>query len=216
METCTMTRTNSRRPRFDVVLFDLGGVLIELAGLPVMMAWTRHRMDTDAFWHKWLSSGAVRSFESGRSTPEDFAASMVREFSLEIDEEAFLAAFIHWPKRTFPGAKSLLTRLSSTFKLGILSNTNALHWQRLENDMQLGAFFDFHFPSHLTGRLKPDREAFEYVLEKIGRPPGRVLFFDDNDLNVSSARRCGIEAYRTAGIQPVLTKLEELNIFSEG
>ena len=61
---------------------------------------------------------------------------------------------------------------------------------------------------HLTGRIKPDVDAFEHVLDSLGCPPAQVLFLDDNLLNVEAARSIGMHAARACGpaeAQAVLT-----------
>lgn len=54
--------------------------------------------------------------------------------------------------------------------------------------------FDQEFYSCDLGHAKPSQEYFEHVLNSIGVPPGRVLFLDDHEVNVSSARKLGIWA----------------------
>ena len=75
--------------------------------------------------------------------------------------------------------------------------------------MGVGAYFAHHFPSHLIGYLKPDREAFEFVLTALGRLADRVLFLDDNRLNVEAARDVGRHARRTVGFDEVPIALAE-------
>ena len=80
--------------------------------------------------------------------------------------------------------------------------------------MQLATAFHYHFPSHETGRLKPDKEAFEYVIAQTGYLPERILFVDDNQLNVDSAAATGMVARRTVGILEVQQVLQEFGIVS--
>jgi HAD superfamily hydrolase (TIGR01509 family) len=67
------------------------------------------------------------------------------------------------------------------------------------DDMGLGSCFDSHFVSHLTGRIKPDAEAFEHAIETLGCAPEAIVFLDDNQINVDAARRHGIRAHRARG-----------------
>ena len=94
----------------------------------------------------------------------------------------------------------------------MLSNSNALHWPRVLNEMGLGPAFDRHFVSHLTGRIKPDMEAFEHVVDALRCMPGHVLFFDDNLLNVEAAQRSGMHAIRVRGATEVQRALISLGI----
>jgi glucose-1-phosphatase len=104
----------------------------------------------------------------------------------------------------------MLARIPSSYRRAVLSNSNALHWPRVRDDMGFGPAFDSHFVSHLTGRIKPDADAFEHVLDSLGCRPGQVLFLDDNLLNVEASQSLGMNAVRVRGIaeaERVLTGL---------
>ena len=102
---------------FDAILFDLGGVLVELAGVEQMLAWSPGVADTDELWRRWLRSPAVRRFEVGGSTPEAFAAEIVDEFRLPVTPDEFLRAFSHWPRSLYPGVTELLAGLATRYRV---------------------------------------------------------------------------------------------------
>ena len=54
--------------------------------------------------------------------------------------------------------------------------------------------FDREFYSCRIGLMKPDPQYFVTILREIDLPPGRVLFLDDHEVNVDSARQVGIRA----------------------
>ena len=201
----------STRP-FDVLLFDFGGVLIEYASAPRLLEWLDHSITTDVLWRKWLMTPAVRGFESGAMEAEAFADSLVAEFGLPVSPEGFLREFAVWPRALMPGAGELLGALRGRFTLASFSNTNTLHWERIRTEFDLLDYFDAHFPSHVVGKLKPDREAFEYIVDAVGCPAGRILFFDDNPMNIDGAREVGIEARRVDGPREVELALQEFEI----
>ena len=60
--------------------------------------------------------------------------------------------------------------------------------------MGMGTRFDDHFPSHKTGMLKPDLECFDNVVRELDIAPDRILFLDDNEVNVLAAREAGLKA----------------------
>lgn len=197
---------SERAAPYDVLLFDLGGVVIELGGLPIWQEWTRE-LDERAVWERWLRSPAVRRFESGRTRPREFADEICAEFGLGIGPEEFLAHFAKWPKAPFPGVLELLAALRRRFRLGCLSNCNEIHWPRFLVEMGLAAAFDHTFSSHQLGVLKPDRDVFERVVQQLGCRPARILFLDDNALNVEGARRAGLDAEVVCGPEGIRTAL---------
>lgn len=198
--------------RIDAILFDLGGVLIELAGVEQMLAWCPELADIDELWRRWLRSPAVRRYETGAATRAAFADEIIGEFALPVDAQTFLRAFGHWPRALFPGATALLAELSPRYRLASVSNTNEFHWQRFRSEWSLDAHFHHNFPSHEVGRLKPDAAYFRHVIEALDVPAERVLFVDDNPLNVEAAARLGIVARQVAGVEGVRVALAALGL----
>ncbi len=187
-----------------VILFDLGGVLIENNGRAALTAMLTRPLEAHEMWRKWLDSPVVREFERGRTSADEFAASFVREWEIDLDPAVFISEFATWPVGLFDGAEALLRAIKGTHHLACLSNTNAIHWQRFP---ELHGLFDSAFLSHQIGHIKPDREAFEYTVGKLDVAPQQVYFFDDLEPNVSMAREVGMNAYQVrdfAGIAPIL------------
>ncbi len=182
-----------------VVLFDVGGVLVEVTGIEAMREWLEHRVTDEEVWRVWFRSPVVRAFETGRIGPVPFATGLLAELGLDIGVERFLEAFVSWPARLYPGALELVARIPPTYTRALLSNSNVLHWPRVMGDLGLGAAFEHRFVSHLTGRIKPDRDAFQQVLDSLACAPAEVFFLDDSEGNVAAARALGLEAVRARG-----------------
>ena len=198
-----------------VLLFDLGGVLVELNDISTLLHLNGDEMPMNKLLSDWLSSPAARAFEMGISTKEQFADKYIEETNLPIKRNEFLNAFTQLPKGLYPDAHRLIERCRDRYFIACLSNTNALHWQRLTYEMGIDGMFDQHFASHLTGKLKPDRESFEHVLQSLICDPSAILFLDDNKMNVKAARSVGIIAYRTEGAQEAEKILEKIGILTK-
>ena len=196
----------------EVILFDLGGVLVRLTGVPTMLEWTPGDLTEKELWEKWLRSKAVRLFESGRIEPETFAKTVITEFGLDVSPSVFITAFETWANGLFDGVEDLLNRLRQNYRLATMSNTNTIHWPKLTTEMGLGDLIDTHFPSHQTGRLKPDASAYENVIAQLGVPPDHILFFDDNELNITAALKCGLKAAIVRGPESIISHLRHLGL----
>jgi putative hydrolase of the HAD superfamily len=198
--------------RIEAILFDLGGVLIEVVGADRMLSWSRALPDMATMWTRWLASPAVRAYETGRSSRQAFAEAVIGEFALDVDVPTFLAEFALWPRRMFPDSTRLLEELRPSFTLASLSNTNELHWERFERDWSLPGCFDANFPSFAVGRIKPDADYFEHVLATLGLRAEQALFVDDHPVNVAAAQDFGLVARRTIGPQGVREALADLGL----
>ena len=205
----------TQKPDIGVLLFDVGGVLVQLSGIETMLAWLGSSITAEELWVRWLRSDSVRQFETGRTQASEFALRVTREFGLDIEPAQFLESFEGWPIGLYPGVMEMLARIPARYRRALLSNSNALHWPRLSNDMGLGAVFEHQFVSHLTGKIKPDSAAFEDVVNSLGCSPRHVLFIDDNMLNVEAAKSFGMHAARAVGPIEAQRVLGDFGIIDE-
>jgi glucose-1-phosphatase len=187
----------------EVLLFDLGGVLVDIAHyreLRVLKSWTGPE---ETLRSLWADCAAGRELEHGRMVAEEFGACAVRELGLSIAPQAFVESFRTWTRDFYPGALDLVAELRKAYRVGCLSNSNALHWgPRFE------APFDFAYASHLIGHMKPAAAAFEHVLREQKLSPESVCFFDDSEANVAAARKMGMQAHRVDGFAELSAKIQ--------
>jgi len=127
----------------------------------------------------------------------------------------FLAEFTWWPRSVMPGAIELLAAMRDRYRLASVSNTNEIHWERFSSVWSLDAAFHHNFPSHRVGKLKPDADYFLHVLDALDVPAHRVLFIDDNAINVDAAARLGLHTRRVEGVAGARTAFAELGLLAE-
>jgi HAD superfamily hydrolase (TIGR01509 family) len=201
-------------PSVDVVLFDLGGVLIDFGGVAPMRELAGIESD-DELWHRWLTCRWVRTFERGHCSEEDFATGLVSDWGLPVEPRRFLDAFRSWPGGPLPGAETLLRDVQRAVPAGCLSNTNALHWRDQFARWPILDAFDFRFLSFEIGHVKPDQELFEHVAHLLPADPGRVLFLDDNAVNVEGAATAGFSAVHVRGVDEARQALVAMGVIGD-
>jgi putative hydrolase of the HAD superfamily len=194
-----------------VLLFDLGGVLLRLND-PV--ATFGMQLTHAQFMERWLLSPSVREFERGAIDADTFAKNIVVEARLDYDPSEFLRRFDAWPDQLYPGTLELLEKIPRRYERAILSNTNAVHWQRVNHGDRLTPYFDKIFLSCETGLLKPDVQAFAHVAASSGCAAKNILFFDDNPLNVNAALDLGCAAELINGIDDLRRAFDQNGILS--
>jgi glucose-1-phosphatase len=196
--------------RGEVLLFDLGGVLVETSLFPLLRRLRPEAQEADLY-DRWLDSGAVAAFERGEIGEQAFAERFVEEWRVDIAPADFLAAFAAVIRGPFPGALALLERLRARYTLACLSNCNATHWPLAE---PIAARFDQAFVSHLCGMVKPDPAVFRHVLAVLGQPAGAVHFFDDSLKNVRAAQAAGMNAHHTVGFEALERTITDLGLLT--
>ncbi|HZP26135.1 MAG TPA: HAD-IA family hydrolase [Dehalococcoidia bacterium] len=195
-----------------MLLFDLGGVLVEFTGIEEMRRLHLRHLTDDQIRGRWAASRLISDFQLGRVPASRFGEEFVSEWALNINPADFLVQFESWTRRLYPGAAEMLKVLRSRHWLAALSNSNELHWRRNRETLGVQALFDNAFSSHEIGLLKPDPEAFKFILRELKVPAEEVTFFDDEDSNVEAARTLGIESYRVVGVQQLRSRLENMGL----
>jgi HAD superfamily hydrolase (TIGR01509 family) len=180
------------------VLFDVGGVLAALDGMPSLAALLGVETKHEALHAMWTASPAVVAHETGKIRPAEFAVGVVADLKLPVTPEWFLEDFIRWLRGPLPGAAELLNEIPSTYRVAALSNMSALHWDAIAAT-GLTQRFDQVFVSHEIGCLKPASEAFEVAVNGMQLQPSEVLFLDDGQRNVDAATALGMEAHLVRG-----------------
>lgn len=200
---------------YECALFDLGGVLVRLGGVTTMQELAGIPTEEE-LWQRWLTCGWVRDFERGLCSAADFANGIVADWGLPVGPVEFLELFKAWPEALFDGAAELVRAVREQLRVGCVSNSNALHWQRMTSMWNLDAMFDYRFLSHEMGLVKPDRELFEHVASSFEGPPEGLVFLDDNELNVAQAKAVGLTAVRARGAGEARSALVDLAVLPPG
>ena len=123
------------------LVFDLGRVIVELRGPPILNAWAGTNHTPEEIWQKWLTSNAPRAFKSGLIDKNTFASMIVEELSLSISTKEFLDYFTSLPIGPHKGAGGILQSLRHEYKTAFFSSSNVFHWERKMNEMKLGLPF---------------------------------------------------------------------------
>jgi putative hydrolase of the HAD superfamily len=194
----------------EVLLFDLGGVLVEWDGTTPLVEYTGGRIDREMARRFWLVSPWVQRQDLGQCTVEEFADGAIAELGLDLSRDAFIAAYLSWVKGVFPGTHALLDQLKGRYRLGTLTNNNSAHFGRIARELDLERYFDDVFASHQLRMKKPDPEIYRHVTERLGVAPQRIAFFDDNIECIAPARAIGWQAFHTVGLDQVKDALRTL------
>jgi putative hydrolase of the HAD superfamily len=198
--------------RFELLLFDLGGVLIDFAGFDELGRLLPGVTDRAEVRRRWIESDSVRRFERAEISPRPFAEGVIEELGLDLSPDEFLTAFVDWARGPYPGARSLLERIPASYRLACLSNSNELHTPL--HRRSIDPLMERYYFSDELGLVKPEREIFEHVVADLEISPERIAFFDDTPVNVEAAREIGMIAFEVDGISALEAQLEHLGVFS--
>jgi putative hydrolase of the HAD superfamily len=198
----------------EVLLFDLGNVLVEFSGIRDLKPLLRVPRSESEILQRWIACQTTKAFETGQITEAEFVERFTREWEVAVPPDSFLAAYRDWTRGFFPGAEALLNSLRGRFRLACLSNSNATHWARNE-EIGILAHFDPALSSHRLGCHKPSAEIYERTISAVGVPADRIAFFDDSAANVRAATEVGMRAYQVVGFGELCRQLRALGILED-
>lgn len=96
---------------------------------------------------------------------------------------------------------SFLENIPNKYRLFLLSNTNELHIDYFKSQVGYDFYsrfvncFEKVYYSHEINLRKPEKEAFELIVDENNLELSETLFVDDNVLNVESANKLGINIW---------------------
>ena len=146
------------RGTVDFVLFDLGGVLIELGGMASFQELAGLGSEEE-MWERWLGCPWVRRFETGGCSPQEFSEGVVAEWRLPGGTGAVpgdLRVLADRSVHRLPTPCSPRSR--GAVPIGCCSNTNVLHWAYQSREWPILEMFDHRFLSFELALVKPDQE----------------------------------------------------------
>ena len=192
----------------ELLLFDFGGVLVEFAGPKELGRHLRWPSTPDVILKRWVECPHTEEFERGRLTPIVWAERFIHDWDVDLTPDDFLAKFTTWSRRVLPGARELLEELRTRYRLGALSNSNELHWERNTNELRIIELFEFAISSHQVGLCKPHRDIYKVAIDRANVSlPEAIVFFDDLAANVEAAKSAGMRAYQVRGVDQLRERL---------
>lgn len=192
----------------ELLLFDLGGVLVEFAGPKELGRHLRWVSTPELILKRWSECPHTDDFERGQLSPAEWAERFIDAWDVDLMPDEFLAKFTTWSRRVLPGAKELLDELRPKYRLAALSNSNELHWQRNASELGILDCFEFAISSHQVGVCKPSPAIYELALERARVSlPEAIVFFDDLAANVAAARSVGLRAHQVRGVDELRAQL---------
>ncbi|MBT9504286.1 MAG: HAD-IA family hydrolase, partial [Burkholderiaceae bacterium] len=185
----------------DALLFDVGGVLIDIDFKRALRHWSEASgVDEALLAQRFSLDRHYEAHERGELGAAGFFAALRRSLQVELSDAQLLAGWNAIFIGPFAGVATLLRQLGTQLPIYLFSNTNQVHhdfWGSQYPDLL--APVRRVFCSHEIGLRKPSVEAYAHVIAQIGLPAQRIAFFDDSTLNIEGARRAGLQAFVTAG-----------------
>ena len=184
------------------IILDLGVVILNID--PELSVQAFRDLGFKGFEKHYTLQGQSNLFdllETGKISPADFRKEIREEYSKDLSDEqidkAWNALLLDFPANRI----DLLEKLSEKYNLYLLSNTNAIHFEKYMQDFreqygkEFSSFFKKLFVSHELGFRKPDANIYKKVLAEMNSDGADCIFIDDNKQNVEASCENNLPAY---------------------
>jgi glucose-1-phosphatase len=204
-------KNSTSQPTVDALVFDGGGVLIEIDFRRAVDYWARAAgVSADAISRRFKFDASYEAHEKGEIDAHEYFASLRQSLAIDLTDAEFAAGWCDIFVGPIPGAFDLLRDLSLKLPVYLFSNTNLLHyncWSKRYPEVLSPLSAGFY--SHVIGQRKPSLEAFSHVAAAIGLAPQRIAFFDDLPENIEGARCAGFKGFCVKSTAEILAVLND-------
>lgn len=201
---------------FEAVIFDLGRVLIRVD----ITSWTTHFFpgrdpeDIETALQQIMAEDVVHRFMSGQTDAPAFHREMYQTYGVDLPYPDFVRVWrdIFSP---MPCMEPLVRELSQTHKLGLLSDTDAIHWEFLLDNHLFLHLFTNPTLSFRVGSMKPDPKMYQAAAAAVSTPIEKCFYIDDLPRNVEGARQAGMTAVQFQSVDQLRRDLQSVEILKE-
>jgi putative hydrolase of the HAD superfamily len=199
---------------FDVILFDVGGVLLTNGWDHNERAQTALHFGLDLADFEARHSAAYPAWERDETSIKTYLDATVFYEPRGFSFDDFFAYMLTLSKPLQDNALGILEELaiSGNYFLGSLNNES-----RETNDYRFRTYglrdlFEVALSSCYLGLRKPDAAIYRRAIDILGRPAERILFIDDREENAAAARAAGMKAIRFTGADDLRRELTQLKV----
>ena len=195
----------------DVVVFDLGGVLVDWDPRHLY----RKLFDDPAAMERFLADICAPAWNSEQDAGRSWAEGTALLRARHPGHAALIDAYHHrWPEMIagdIPGTVALLHALHAAgTPLYALTNWSAETFPVAERRFAFLRLFRGVIVSGVERLVKPDPAIYRLLESRFGLLPGRCVYVDDSPANVEAATRLGMHGVRfttPAGLAAELRRL---------
>jgi FMN phosphatase YigB (HAD superfamily) len=183
----------------EVILFDLGNVILPFSHYQIaekLSQFSERKEFKDPqriFSYLFdFEKGAVNGYEVGKVSSIQFFESLKEYLHLSLSFKEFIPIWNDIFTED-QGVSKIIRSLKGKKKLGLISNTNPLHFDYILSKFPVIHIFDKWILSHEVGFKKPALGIFQKAIEWASVEPGKILFIDDMKQHVEVAVSLGMQ-----------------------
>ena len=192
----------------EIIVFDLGGVIVNVNfKSPLGMLFDNSGTPGSALKGMPDISILSRQYDTGKISAVDFHERIKGHLEIELPFDEFITASNEAIETGDDGIESIVKSLSKQFKLGILSNTNPVHYEYIKESYSIIGLFEHILLSYEMEAMKPDVEAYEKLMHATSMSASQHLFIDDRIENIDAAKELGMDGIHYRSVRGLIAEL---------
>ena len=200
---------------FDVILFDVGGVLLTNGWDTNERALAAKTFNLDPKELEARHHAVFGQWESGLISRDAYLDAAVFYQPRSFSRDHFFSFILQQSQWLPNGAIGILKQLaaSNQYMVGALNNEARETNEYRFKTFGLREYFKVAFSSCYVGLRKPGLPIYERAIDILGKPPERILFIDDRAENVAGAVKKGMKAIEFKNEDQLRSELAGLGLF---
>lgn len=197
------------------IVFDLCGVIVEKGSIPAydkigsLLNLTKEQI-REYLAESSLTGGAYRKSEI---TKEIFWQKALSGWGKNYDWEVLNDIWLKGYKLKTDVYRIVQELYKNNYKLGVLSNTVEDRFHYIDKQANLTKYFSAMVISYKDRILKPDKKAFELIIERLGvKDSYKVVYIDDKEIHAQVAKSLGMQALVFSNASQLEADLRKLGV----
>jgi putative hydrolase of the HAD superfamily len=186
-------------PPMEVIIYDLGNVILPFNHYRIAEKLSRFSQRKEfqdppkIFSYLFdFEKGAVNGYEVGKVSSLEFFQSLKEFLQLSLSFKEFVPIWDDIFLENQEVSQIILSQ-KGRWKLGLLSNTNPLHFDYILSKFPIVRVFDQWILSHEVGFKKPAVKIYQKAIEWASVEPQKIIFIDDMEKHVEVAVSLGMQ-----------------------
>ena len=207
-----MTERWRQESLVEVLLFDMGGVILDVDFNRVFEYWsTLGPLSVTEIRSRFRMDSAYQQHERGELSSGLYIEYLRETLQLAASDEAITAGWNAIFSKEFTEVLDAIDAIRPRYPCYGFTNSNALHQRCWEQDFpRIRRSFDHLFVSSEIGLRKPEPAAFRHILAHANVDARHMLFFDDSEENIRGAQTLNLQTVTVTDPEVVLKVLANL------
>ncbi len=195
------------------VIFDIGRVLIRIdVGRTMKGLASGTSLSPQELWSAIEQDPRWKDWQEGRISARNWHLHVKQRFGGPATFEQFTDA---WNLALDPEpilSNKLFEKLSKSYRLGLLSNTDPIHVTHMESRYDFFSYFRVRIYSCAIGAAKPNPLIYREALRACRVRAEEAVYIDDISAYVEAARRLGMTGIQFQTSEQVVLALHDLGV----